>query len=206
MNTFLHDNLFAIILFLLLIILLLIALIGLVLVKLLLAPKPNSVPIPPASDKTRVGDQTAVVLPIIESSKKLRILANETVVEKYFCENHPDSPSTGSCLICEEVFCEKCLIEHDSLYFCKEHFKTFANNRWMQITDVKTTPNTPDDGLFIYHFKRQIWREHETPSFVLTHYKINIEEDFIESFIQLNVIERDAEKLTKEIEDYKTSH
>ena len=198
MNNFLHENLFAIILFLLLIILLLIALIGIVIVKLLLTPK-NEV-VASASVKK---DESEVIIPIIESSKKLKKLAEEPVVEKFFCANHPDSPSAGACLICEDVFCEKCLIEHDSLYFCKEHFKIFANNKWKQITDVKTTPNTPDDGLFIYHFKRQIWREKETPSFVLTHYKINIEEDYIESYIQLNVIEKDADRLSDEIENYK---
>lgn len=202
MNNFLHENLFAIILFLLLIILLLIALIGIVLVKLLLNPK-NETPAAPVAHAPVKKEELDVVIPIIETSKRLKKLAEEVVVEKYFCENHPDSPSVGTCLICEDVFCEKCLIEHDSLYFCKEHFKIFANNKWKQITDVKTTPNTPDDGLFIYHFKRQIWREKETPSFVLTHYKINIEEDFIESFIQLNVIEKDAEKLTDEIERYR---
>ena len=194
MNNFLHENLLAIILFLLIIILVLIALIGLILVRLLLNPK-NNVQVP--------GLEGLPIAPKIETTKRLKKISEEVVVEKFFCENHHDIPSAGACLICEDVFCEKCLIEHDSLYFCKEHFRVFANNKWKQITDVKTTPNTPDDGLFIYHFKRFIWREKETPSFVLTHYKINIEEDFIESFIQLNVIEKDAEKLSEEIEKYK---
>ena len=197
MNNFLHENLFAIILFLLLIILLLIALIGIVLIKLLLTPKSGEAATPSK------GNASEVIQPTVETVKSIKRLAEEPVVEKYFCTNHPETASAGSCLICEEVFCEKCLIEHDSLYFCKEHFKIFANNKWRQITDVKTTPNTPDDGLFIYHFKRQIWREKEVPSFVLTHYKINIEEDYIESYIQLNVLENDAERLSNEIEKYK---
>lgn len=202
MNNFLHENLFAIILFLLLIILLLIALIGVVLAKLLLTPKTDVSPIA-AAHPAHKTDKVDVIVPIIEKSQRLKKMAEEVVVEKYFCGNHPDSPSVGTCLICEDVFCEKCLVEHDGLYFCKEHFKIFANNKWKQITDVKTTPDTPDDGLFIYHFKRQLWREKETPSFVLTHYKINIEEDYIESYIQLNVIENDADKLTLDIDRYR---
>lgn len=197
MNNFLQNNLTAIILFLLLIILLLIALIGMIIVKLLLSPKnetlPPHIPQPPKEE----------VQEILNTYKKL---SEDKVVEKYFCENHPTVPSAGTCLICEEVFCEKCLIEHDGLYFCKEHFKTFANNKWKQITDTKTTPNTPEDGLYIYHFKRHLWTKRETPSFVLTHYKINIEEDFIESFIQLNVLEGEAEILAEEIEKFKAKH
>ena len=201
MNTFLQDNLYAIVLFLLFIILLLVALIGIVLVKILLtnkeAPKANT-PVP------IIEKERPVLVPVVDSSKKIRTLSEEIVTEKYFCENHPDLPSSGACLICEEVFCEQCLIEHDGLYFCKEHFKTFANNKWKQITDVRTTPNTPEDGLYIYHFKRHIWRDQKVPSFVLTHYKINIEEDFIESFIQLNVVEEKAEDLLADIEKFKT--
>lgn len=195
MTNFLNENLLTIILFLLLIILLLIAFIGLVLVKLLMAPK-----------KIEASAPITVVEPIVEEFKKLKKLSEETVVEKYFCENHKSIASVGTCLICEDVFCEQCLIEHESLYFCKEHFKVFANNKWKQITDIKTTPATPEDGLFIYQFKRQLWKDEKTPMFVLTHYKINIEEDFIESFIQLNVIENDADKLQAEIENFKAKH
>ena len=191
MNNFFQENLLSIILFLLLIIFLLITLIGIVLVKILLSSK---------------NEKNNIIVPTTEVSKHIKKLSEEAIVEKYFCDNHPDLPSVGTCLICENVFCDKCLIEHDSLYFCKEHFKIFANNKWKQITDVKTTPDTPEDGLFIYHFKRQIWREKEIPSFVLTHYKINIEEDYIESYIQLNVIENEADKLCEEIEKYKAHH
>jgi hypothetical protein len=201
MNNFFHENILAVIIFLLMIILLLIAIIGVVIVKLLLNSK-NTI----NSDTSMTNEKKLKNLsngPDGETAKKIKTLTEESVVEKFFCENHPDTPSAGGCLICEDVYCEKCLVEHDGLYFCKEHFKVFANNKWKQITDVKTTPNTPNDGLFIYHFKRHIWRENETPSFVLTHYKINIEEDFIESYIQLNVIEKDADELSFKIEKYK---
>jgi hypothetical protein len=194
MSSFLQDNIYAIILFLLLLVLVLIALIGIVLVKLLLNSKDQK------DSKISAKTPEPIVL------KQIQKLSDEVVVEKYVCENHPDIPSIGSCLICEDVFCEQCLIEHEGLYFCKEHFRTFAGNKWKQITDVKTTPNTPEDGLYIYHFKRHLWIDRKKPSFVLTHYKINIEEDFIESFIQLNVLETEAENLLNEIEKFKAKH
>lgn len=190
MNNFLQENLFAIILFLLFIILALIGLLAFVFVKLILNPKKQEAPLAAPTNHPP---------PKKEDIISLKKISEEAVSEKFFCENHPESPSVGGCLICEDVFCEKCLIEHDGMYFCKEHFKIFANNRWRQITDVRTTPDTPDDGLFIYHFKRKIWKEDQVPSFVLTHYKINLEQDFIESFIQLNVREGDAERLSHEI-------
>ncbi len=199
MNNFFQENIFAIILFLLLIILLLIALIGVIVVKLLLAPKEVAQP------KAAAPAVSPTITPevVIPNFKKL---SEEKVAEKYYCENHPDIPSVGTCLICEDVFCEQCLIEHDGLYFCKEHFKIFANNKWKQITDVKTTPDTPEEGLYIYNFKRHLWNDRKVPSFVLTHYKINIEEDFIESFIQLNVVVDAAVELAEDLEKFKVRH
>jgi hypothetical protein len=128
------------------------------------------------------------------------LLKKDFVVEKFYCHNHPDKNSIGSCLICEEVFCESCLIEHDGMFFCKEHFKIFANCEWEQISDVKTTPDTPMDSMYIWDFKRKLWNDEKIPSFVLTHYKINVENDFIESYVQLNVKKELAEKFKIELE------
>lgn len=127
----------------------------------------------------------------------------DKIVESNYCLNHHDILAIGTCLICEEVFCDLCLADHESMHFCKEHFKLYASNNWKQITDIKTTPDTPEEGLHVYNFKRNLWRKKNTPSFVITHYKINIENDYIESFIQLNVREFDAETLTLEIQKYK---
>lgn len=197
MNEFLQNNLIAIIIFLLLIILLLIGLIGFVLLKLLLQKNSEGNVIPQAPEKPPFAQPTL---------KPVSKYKEEPVAEKFFCHNHPDAQSAGGCLICEDVFCDTCLVEHEGLYFCREHFRIFANNKWKQITDVKTTPDTPVDGLYVYHFKRKKWKEAGIPGYILTHYKINIEDDFIESFVQLYVIEKDAEKLEKEIENYRAEN
>lgn len=133
----------------------------------------------------------------------LKKLHEEKVEESFSCKNHPEKVSGGICLICEEAFCESCLIEHESMLFCKEHFKTFSQNKWDSISDVRTTPDTPHDALYVYHFKRKIWKERKTPTYVLTHYKINIDEDFIESFVQLFVLKSDVEDLKIELEKEK---
>ncbi len=203
MSEIIQNNLLFIVIFLLLIILLLMVLIAIVLVKLMLSSKDK--PVSQQFTVTEAVDVNSKKEDLKNTSlKKIKEISQEIVVEKFFCENHPETPSSGTCLICEDVFCEKCIIEHESLYFCKEHFKVFVNNKWKQITDIKTTPSTPEDGLFIYNFKKQIWKDRDIPSFVLTHYKINIEHDYIESYIQLNVIESKADDLKLEIEEFKT--
>lgn len=189
MNQFLQDNLITIIVFLLLLIFALMGAMIFILFKLLTRPKSEEV----------ATHEPLVLKPLLEKSK----LMEEPIVEKYYCIHHKEAPSVGSCLICEEVFCVDCLVDHESMHFCKEHFRTYANHKWKQITDVRTTPDTPEDGLYIYNFKRELWLNKNIPSFVMTHYKINIENDYIESFIQLNVREDDVEKLIDELDEFK---
>ncbi len=189
MNQFLQNNLITIVVFLLLLIFVLMGAMIFILFKLVVRPKQD----------VGVANEKSALKPVPE---KVR-LPEELIVEKFYCIHHKEAPSVGSCLICEEVFCVDCLVEHESMHFCKEHFRTFANYKWKQITDERTTPDTPEDGLYIYNFKRQLWLNKNIPSFVMSHYKINIESDFIESFIQLNVREDDVEKLSKELELFK---
>lgn len=123
------------------------------------------------------------------------------IEEKFICKNHPDQSTAGPCLICEDVFCEDCLVEHEGCFFCKEHFKIFISHKWITITDIKTTPDTPEAGLFVWDFKRKIWNQDQLPTFILTHYKINLDHDFIESYVQLNVREEDAEMLKSQLKN-----
>ena len=190
MNQFLQTNLIPIIVFLILLIFVLMGSMIFILFRLLTKKEivPESKPETPISKN-----------PSFLDLKK----TEELVVEKYYCIHHSDAPSVGACLICEEVYCVDCLVDHESMHFCKEHFRTYANYKWKQITDTMTTPDTPEDGLYIYNFKRELWLNKNIPSFVMTHYKINIENDYIESFIQLNVREDDVEKLILALEKYK---
>jgi hypothetical protein len=199
MNQLIQEHLFSIILFLLFIILLLMGVIVFVLFKLLndknnSTVSPVSITPPPDAPKNSEQDFKEI------ARQKLK---NEIINEKYYCHNHKESNSVGGCLICEDVFCESCLVEHEGMYFCRDHFKIFANNKWEQITDEKTTPDTPDDGLYIWNFKRHIWKNKNIPSFVLTHYKINVHDDFIESYVQLNVVADSSSELKTALLEFK---
>ncbi len=193
MNQFLQDNSIIIIGILILIIFLLMGAMIFILFRLLTTPK----------DNVPVTKELVVEKPILNPMFTNLKRSETPIVERFYCIHHTEAPSVASCLICEEVFCASCLVEHESMHFCKEHFRIFANCKWKQITDVRTTPDTPEEGLYIYNFKREIWLDKNIPTFVMTHYKINIENDFIESFIQLNVREEDVEKLTNEILKYR---
>lgn len=122
------------------------------------------------------------------------------------CKNHIQNNSIGICSICEEEFCAQCLKEIDKVYLCPEHLKLYVSHKWTPITNQKTTPDTPESGVYIYNYKKEMWDKSKTPSFILNEYKINMEEDFVETYVQLHVKEEDAPKIRPELSRLKDSN
>ncbi len=113
------------------------------------------------------------------------------------CHTHPNDPAVGICAICKKSLCEKCVREEDKIIFCPEHFQTYLSTDWVEVAFVTTTPDLPEKGLFIYQFQEKNWQESQTPTFIVTHYKINVESDHIESHIKLMAKKTDSESLLK---------
>lgn len=120
-------------------------------------------------------------------------------LESTRCKWHKKEQAVGICAICESGCCEVCLKDWDGLYFCPEHFKTYANHKWTSITNVKTTPDNSDKATAIYKFKKSLWVEEQIPTFIVTHYRINVEEDYIESYVMLHVREEDCDPLKERL-------
>lgn len=121
------------------------------------------------------------------------------------CRNHDTKNSVGICAICEEEFCIDCLKQIDKVNLCPEHFNTFADNIWHPITNQRTTPEEPEHGVYIYKFKQHLWKDLGIPSYIINEYKIQVENDFIETYVQLHVKEDDRESLSNKIHEFKGS-
>lgn len=119
--------------------------------------------------------------------------------ELSYCHVHENELGRGVCNICERSCCETCLKEYDGLSFCSEHLRTFSENKWVDITNIKTTPNNPEAAMFIYQFKKEQWSNFNIPTYIVTHYKINIDGDHIESYVMLYVRSQDEEILKNKI-------
>lgn len=100
-----------------------------------------------------------------------------------FCPNHPDEPGEVSCGICDKIFCDSCIKPFKSLHFCREHLPLVMNNQWEEVVTVETSTQDPENGVRIYDIKKEIFEKDELPSYVETHYKINIDQDHIETYL-----------------------
>ncbi|MDD0854653.1 hypothetical protein HBN50_16185 [Halobacteriovorax sp. GB3] len=121
-----------------------------------------------------------------------------------FCKNHTLIQSAGVCSICEHEFCQKCIKEIDKLHLCPEHFQLYIDHKWVPITNQLTTADTPEAGVYIYNFKKKLWDQEQTPSYILNEYKINVDNDYIETYVQLHVKDSDSKDLEERLKGFKS--
>lgn len=53
--------------------------------------------------------------------------------ENVFCDEHPQQPATGVCIICRKVVCKECGIEVNGRNFCLEHQEVEVQQDWAEI-------------------------------------------------------------------------
>lgn len=123
------------------------------------------------------------------------IKSAHSVTESFSCYNHPESFAVATCAICEEAICEHCHKDWNGLHLCPEHFGLYSKHQWIEIAEIKTTPNEPEKGHKLYHFKQSLWSDEKIPMYLVTHYKIDVDGDFVESWVKLYAREEESNHL-----------
>jgi hypothetical protein len=131
----------------------------------------------------------------MEEARKLKELAHPEAT----CRIHTREPSEGACAICDQYFCKSCLKPQQSLLFCKEHVALYLGANWVEIHSVKSSPQDPEAGVDLVEWKKTLWEKETKPSYIQTHYKINLEGDQIESWVVLYVREQEREEMKKRV-------
>ena len=107
-----------------------------------------------------------------------------------FCPNHSEEPGEVSCAICDHLFCKSCIRSFKSLHFCKEHLPLIMRNEWQEVLTVKTSTTDPEEGVRLYEAKKKLFKEDQLPTYIETHYKINVDHDYIETYLVIYAIDR----------------
>ncbi len=131
-----------------------------------------------------------VILVRLKEAKKLKAKRADL-----FCPNHPEEPGEVSCGICDKIFCHACIKPFKSLHFCREHLPLVMNNQWEEVITVKTSTQDPEGGVRIYDIKKEIFEKEDLPSYVETHYKINVDHDVIETYLVVFAMKEQLEKI-----------
>lgn len=119
-----------------------------------------------------------------------------------FCPNHTDEPGETTCAICDRLFCKACIKPFKTLHFCKEHLPLIMRHEWQEVLTLKTSTTDPEMGVHLYDVKKKLFEEKNLPSYIETHYKINVDQDYIETYLVLFGMEEKVEELKAELKSF----
>ena len=132
------------------------------------------------------------------------VVFNKETFKELIKEAQPtDKKIAGLCGICEKELAEEDHFEIDNIHFCKEHYNLYIKNDWQEISDQRTTADTPEAGIYIYNFQRSLWQNEKVPSFIVCEYKIDVNTDQIETYVKLTVLKNMAPQLEERLNQSK---
>lgn len=171
---------------------------GFLIYRLIRDQKKNSAtPVDPADSPDHPDYHPA----ILERLKEAQKIKAKTRRAELFCPNHPDEPGEVTCGICDRLFCQACIKPFKSLHFCREHLPLVMNHQWEEVMTVKTSTQDPEHGVRIYETKKKIFESDDLPTYVETHYKINVDQDSIETYLVIFAISEQLEKIKEKFQE-----
>ncbi len=117
------------------------------------------------------------------------------------CHIHVKEPSEGMCAICGQFFCKSCLKTQGNLVFCREHLGIYLNAHWSEVHKLQSSPDDPEAGVALVEWKAKLWADKALPTIVQTHYKIDVAEDRIQSWVVLFARESDSEEVGRRLRE-----
>ncbi len=127
---------------------------------------------------TSLENSTGMNPELLASLRKTqKLIKNEN-----YCIDHPDQMSEGVCAISGDYFCLHCLKNENGIKIGKRYLELYANAQWQQVVMLPADVGNNDLYERILKIKQEMWQKKQLPMIVQGHYKINIQDDSIESF------------------------
>lgn len=134
---------------------------------------------------------------IVERMKELEKLKLKKA--EYTCVNHVEEPGEASCAVCDLLYCKVCVKPFKSMHLCKEHFPVVMKNEWNEVVTIKTSSHDPEEGVRLFDMKKKLFVEKSIPSYVETHYKIDVDHDNIETYLVLFALQENMDEIKREL-------
>ncbi len=168
--------------------------------KLLRQPPPVST-LPTVNEASSLDVSRSECHPaILERMKELERIKPRRA--ELFCPNHTEEPGEVPCSICDGLFCKACIKPFKTMHFCKEHLPLVMRHDWDEVLTIKTSTADPEQGVRLFDVKKQLFREKDIPTYVETHYKINVDQDHIETYLVLFAIRESIDDLREHLKAF----
>lgn len=111
-----------------------------------------------------------------------------------YCIDHPENKAKGICSISSEAFCELCLTKQDDLRLGRKYLDFYLDTEWIKLLMVEDEQLDLENLEQLKAIKNEGWISEKRPLIIQDQFKINIEEDKIESYKVL--LTRQEDKIT----------
>lgn len=130
-----------------------------------------------------------------EVKKKNQAILKQNV----YCSNHPEEVGETTCAICGNFFCHRCIKTYKAMHLCNEHLALIMKNDWEEIITIKSHTDDTEAGVKLVEVKQKWWDEEELATYIETHYKINIDGDYVETYLVLFGIKTQIDNIKRRL-------
>lgn len=103
--------------------------------------------------------------------------------------------NVSECNICNQTFDENDIFVIDDLPFCQDHYYIYKNGDWELYQEVKSSADSPEDGVKLYEYKIQLFHQEGIPSIIKSDY--SLDGDSISTTLKLYVQKKDLINIKK---------
>jgi hypothetical protein len=70
-------------------------------------------------------------------------------------------------------------------------------HEWEEVLTVKTSTQNPEEGVELFEAKKRLFMDQKIPTYIETHYKINVDQDYIETYLVVMAIRENIDSVKK---------
>lgn len=115
------------------------------------------------------------------------------------CIDHPDAPALKKCAISDQSYCDHCITRQLDVWIAKKYLDVLLDSDWEEIYMLPDTKGHHDVKARLQKVKSELWQHRGIPVLIQGHYKINVEDDKIESYTVIKARLEDLALLKKEL-------
>lgn len=116
-----------------------------------------------------------------------------------FCVDHEDLEAKGRCSISDELYCELCITKENDVRIARKYLHLFLDSQWENTFILNNEDIGADKLNELMRVKREVWTGKSIPIITQKQFKINIENDQIETFTVVMSREQDSELVEKRL-------
>jgi uncharacterized protein YfeS len=136
-----------------------------------------------------------------DTSKLANLSPSKSVTESLasVCVDHPDVPALKKCAISDQSYCELCITRQLDVWVAKKYLDVLLDSEWEEIYMLPDTKGHHDVKSRLQKVKSELWQNNGIPVLIQGHYKINVEDDKIESYTVIKARVEDLRLLKREL-------